>query len=505
MSFFPYSSIVIHDSNFYAPARDVNIQNEQQFRFEASESNPEVGQGGTPLPTGLEGFPEEDPVVGPVRNTRAEARMLYPYSAARLPSDQRRPPYNPSFPFFDGTNDSLTSDSNTAENGDGTPLPSNPLHSEGGAYAQLPYAYSEPTTTIHNGTFIGEIVHNTVRHGESGITILHRGSAPEAFHDSPDSPDRPRCHAETRIEIHQKLLKWCLDLEWRHAWGETSYDTEPSVLWLHGPAGAGKSAIMRTLSQRLETAGRLGGAFFFKRGHATCGNAKVLFVTVALQLAVNSAQLKPRILRIVEETPTLVGRSISVQLRELLLRPCIGLEDSSWTIIIDGLDECEGHCVQQEILRMVLHSTRQPTPLRFIIASRPEAHIREVLDEASSRGLHRSFNMESCFDDVRRYLVAEFARIHCEHKTMANLPRPWPSEEVIDHLVHKSSGYFIYASTVIKFVDDRYFRPTQRLELVHRTRSSFDSPFGALDEIYTHIPNPACHRWPPRRAATSTY
>ncbi|KAJ7663211.1 hypothetical protein DFH06DRAFT_1395285, partial [Mycena polygramma] len=47
---------------------------------------------------------------------------------------------------------------------------------------------------------------------------------------------------------------------------------------------------------------------------------------------------------------------------------------------------------------------------------------------------------------------------------------------------------FIYASTVIKFVDDKDFRPTQRLGVLeNRTLSSFDSPFGALDDLYTQI------------------
>ncbi|KAJ7855877.1 hypothetical protein B0H14DRAFT_3448701 [Mycena olivaceomarginata] len=41
------------------------------------------------------------------------------------------------------------------------------------------------------------------------------------------------------------------------------------ICWLHGPAGAEKSTIMQTLCQQLQDAGRLGGAFFFKRGHTT--------------------------------------------------------------------------------------------------------------------------------------------------------------------------------------------------------------------------------------------
>jgi hypothetical protein len=245
---------------------------------------------------------------------------------------------------------------------------------------------------------------------------------------------------------------------------------------------------METLSQRSEQAGRLGGAFFFKRGHRTRSNANVLFVTIPLQLAVHIPQLKLRISHIVEQNPTLVGRSIGVQLRELILRPCIGWDSPPWTIIIDGLDECRGHGVQQDILRLIRDSTQQPTPLRFIIASRPEAHIHETLEELSFRGLYRAFNVESSFNDVRIYLVREFARIHREHSTMRAIPTPWPSEEMIEHLVKKSSGFFIYASTIIKFVDDKHFRPTLRLSGIENLPGTgFQSPFGAIDQLYTQI------------------
>ncbi|KAJ7911970.1 hypothetical protein B0H13DRAFT_1614064 [Mycena leptocephala] len=337
-----------------------------------------------------------------------------------------------------------------------------------------------------------------------GLHILHRVSAAEAFHDPADSYDQPRCHPETRVEMQDKLCNWCHNGEWpmkdaerdsdmgsssrESEAGTTDSYPEPTILWVHGPAGAGKSAIMQTLSQRLENAGRLGGTFFFKRGHPTRGNAKVLFTTIALQLAVNSPQLEPRISQVVEKNPTLVGRSIGVQLQELILNPCMGLQNPPWTIVIDGLDECEGQQVQQNILHLIRNSTQQQMPLRFIIASRPEAHIREVFDEHCFQGFYRAFDVERSFEDVRRYIVAEFARIHREHSTMAAIPAPWPSEEVLKGLVWKSSGYFVYASTVIKFVDDKHFRPTQRLEtIVNLTGTDFQSPFGALDELYTQI------------------
>jgi hypothetical protein len=83
----------------------------------------------------------------------------------------------------------------------------------------------------------------------------------------------------------------------------------------------------------------------------------------------------------------------------------------------------------------------------------------------------------------------EFTRIHADHyETMAAVPRPWPAAEVISELVMKSSGYFFYASTVVKFVDDKDFRPTERLQIIMGiSEPGSESPFSALDQMYIQI------------------
>ncbi|KAJ7469899.1 hypothetical protein B0H11DRAFT_1868380, partial [Mycena galericulata] len=70
---------------------------------------------------------------------------------------------------------------------------------------------------------------------------------------------------------------------------------------------------------------------------------------------------------------------------------------------------------------------------------------------------------------------------------MRAVPRPWPSWQVIDKLVARSSGHFIYAATVIRFIDNRDFRPTERLETILIPTPRSDSPFEPLDQLYTQI------------------
>ncbi|KAJ7910477.1 hypothetical protein B0H13DRAFT_1615590, partial [Mycena leptocephala] len=298
-----------------------------------------------------------------------------------------------------------------------------------------------------------------------------------ATHDSEDRFPQPRCHPETRTKMLDVLWNW------------TYYNSSP-ILWLHGPAGAGKSAIAQTLCQKLEEEGRLGASFFFKRGHPSRGHAKRLFATVAYQLALALPDLNRHISQSVEKNPSLVDKSLSTQLQKLIVEPCRqSTSTHTLVVVIDGLDECEDQKVQREIMCVIGHAvTEQQLPLQFLIASRPESHIREIFTDTLNN-IHCPLNVEQSFADVRRYLLDEFARIHREHRaTMARVPYPWPIPEIINNLVDNSSGYFIYASTVIKFIDDKNFRPTECLAIITGiTETLSASPFASLDQLYTQI------------------
>ncbi|KAJ7681859.1 hypothetical protein DFH06DRAFT_1119217 [Mycena polygramma] len=269
--------------------------------------------------------------------------------------------------------------------------------------------YPYPAQSFHNSNILsaqtiinGQHVNN---HGESGIHILHRAVALEALFDSAESFPQPRCHPETRTAMLDDLYDWALQDEYARP-----------IRWLHGPAGAGKSAIMQTLCQKLHSAGNLGGAFFFKRDHPTRGNARVLFATLAYQLALNVRQLKPLISESVESDPSVVARQMDVQLQELIVEPCQTLRHPApLVLLIDGLDECDTRGAQVEILRSIRTAVLRHQKIRLLIASRPEAHISDVFEDGSFDEIWDSQDVEESFRDVWAYFNDEFNRIHREH------------------------------------------------------------------------------------------
>jgi len=68
-------------------------------------------------------------------------------------------------------------------------------------------------------------------------------------------------------------------------------DPRESVLWINGPFGNGKSAIMQKVAETLsgdpQLKHLLAGSFFFGRGKPGRDKAKYLVPTIAYQIAIN--------------------------------------------------------------------------------------------------------------------------------------------------------------------------------------------------------------------------
>ncbi|KAJ7744858.1 hypothetical protein B0H16DRAFT_984576 [Mycena metata] len=384
-------------------------------------------------------------------------------------------------------------------------LPHFASHPFPGATNDLPFPWDRPfeapVTSINGGTFIGGDLNHIQRPRETGLHILHRAIAGDAFHDSAERYPQPRCHPNTRLRMLDMLGNWAHGNGLPKNWITEDYDPSSQdpefcedqgrFLWLHGPAGSGKSAIAQSFCQKLRAEGLLGGSFFFKRGNPSRGNGNKLFPTIAYQLATLFPSFNRFISQRMESDPAIVDRSLVTQLQSLIVEPCQNSTPPQPVIIvIDGLDECEGHNIQQAILQSIAHVMHEEhISLRFFVTSRPEAHITEVFQEAALEKFHHSLFINQSFEDVRKYLEDEFNRIRQEHRfTMATITTSWPSPEIIEGLVENSSGYFIYAATVIRFIDDKNFRLTDRLETVLGIKEcGFESPFDPLDQLYLQI------------------
>ncbi|KDR70075.1 hypothetical protein GALMADRAFT_145105 [Galerina marginata CBS 339.88] len=305
--------------------------------------------------------------------------------------------------------------------------------------------------------------------------------APNATHDTNDPIDPPRCYPRTRTAILQNLLNWV-----RRA-GNPSL-----IVWIFGPAGVGKSAIARSLAEILITEGLLGASFFFFRTADGRNHERFLISTIAYQLAFAIPELRPHIAAAADEKPFLFQQSIESQIEDLIVRPSLSVYfPSERVIIIDGLDECNNRDAQRRIVTTIGNAApRLAGRLKFLILSRPEHDIESAFDQTSVKMISYSIDLKrdlKAHDDILLFVKTKFDEIKTTHPLKSNIESSWPSEAQILALVSKSSGNFIFAQTVMKYIGITYERPQERLEVILDRLPSSDSPFAELDELYRQI------------------
>ena len=279
-----------------------------------------------------------------------------------------------------------------------------------------------------------------------------------------------------------------------------------SVLWFNGPAGAGKTAISQSLCKLCAAAQWLAGSFFFSRQAPGRSNAEFLFPTISFGLSLAIPDVGKIIDGVVTNDPSIPTKAHEIQLQKLILEPLQQvLEQSNQpiVIIIDGLDECEGEEVQANILRLLGSVFQHPSVggcnrICFIVTSRPEPWIHDEFTIEPLSSITRQIFLgqtPEANDDIRTFFRLGFTEIHDSPKhrlTMSNVAKPWPSYRVLDDLVDKASGQFIYPATVLKFVGDPNYRPSDRLNIIASIpvispSASALKPLAALDQLYSQI------------------
>ena len=278
-------------------------------------------------------------------------------------------------------------------------------------------------------------------------------------------------------------------------------DQNAIILWLYGPAGAGKTAIAHDIAHRCDLEKLLLASFFFSRSDPARSNAKALIATIAYQIAVNVPGTREKIVATIEQDPLIFTRSLEAQVCALIVDPLrqplearyFDAPTSRRLIIIDGLDECGTPNVQCNILQVISLFHKYHLPLLILVASRPESHLTHCFTTGFLPEFHTTLALDNTYkpdDDIRFFLTDNFRKIKDTHRMSGHLDHSWPSVDVLEGLVKKSSGQFIYASTVVKYVSSIRHQPADRLNVIlgiRPPRHVREMPFGELDALYTHI------------------
>jgi hypothetical protein len=269
------------------------------------------------------------------------------------------------------------------------------------------------------------------------------------------------------------------------------------VFWLSGLAGTGKSAIARTLCQRLKDRGMLGASFFISRQYQDRRNTSNIVRTLAHQLALQERAFAGALCSILRERPMSAARSLETEVEDFIGQPAVTLGGAgSLVIVLDALDECLSDSFGRPggdlLVFLVRQLMRLSAPMKLFVTSRAESSIERMFEELSDHSLHSGVKLHKLDStvveqDIRTYLVGAFRQI-CFRRTALNLC-DWPRAEDLERLVQSSGLLFVYASTIIRFVGDRQHSPRHRLDYVlgQQQAGGLSKPFKTLDKLYTQI------------------
>jgi hypothetical protein len=272
----------------------------------------------------------------------------------------------------------------------------------------------------------------------------------------------------TRQPVIAKIMQWI------------DGGSDRPICWLSGPAGSGKSAIAQTVAELCAKKNRLCASFFFLRGAGHRSDFTRFLRTLVYRLACFSPTARRHIQDVLQSDPLIVNGSFAYQFQKLMIDPLPNFA-FPMVIVIDALDECNDKESIGNLIQVLLtHSGRgNHIPYRFLMTSRVEEHIRSKFEVSGSRAHPATYSLAlqeySAGADIRMYLRSQFAAIYQEKcRLMPNVRMPWPSEEVLRQLVQQSSGSFIFAATLVDFINDGSDLPHLKLRNALGTHNGLD-------------------------------
>ncbi|KAM0426011.1 hypothetical protein ACHAPT_008640 [Fusarium lateritium] len=312
----------------------------------------------------------------------------------------------------------------------------------------------------------------------------------KARFDSDDVNESPKCQEGTQTALRSYIRNWV-----------DGGQDETTLLWIHGPAGTGKSTVARTVVDDLTDTKQIAAGYFFRRGDVGRNHESYIFPTIASQLITTIPRYESALRKSLgtSQNSHICSMQLQNQFKMLVEGPLSEMDDDSMSfshactkvIVIDALDECSHLDRVSEIIRLLYRLKElKKLRVRLLVTSRGGGFVQKAMDGLKEpyRSLPPSTEFRNDTNsDIETILRTGFAKIRAD----VEIHHDWPADADFQEVVRRAtfpSPLFIYAATLLRFLHDGTHRsdPKERLrDWINRLPQA--SSDNKLDEMYTTV------------------
>ena len=282
------------------------------------------------------------------------------------------------------------------------------------------------------------------------------------------------CMEGTRESLLNHIIAWVTN--------KSGQKDEGNMYWIYGLPGIGKTSLANSVCASLHEGRRLAGAFFCRRDDSSLSEPRNILPTLIYKLAETFPPFRNIVADRLRSDTNLTPESMKDSLFLDFLRSLPRHPKHVLVFVIDALDECGDDQSRRLLLKSLADATAYAPWLKLIITSRPEVDIQRFFD-ASTRSSNLRYDLtadENAPSDLRIFALDRFRRV----ASMRHLPSPWPEPSLLEGVISRAAGLFIFIKTVA-LVLEKCEDPTGSLKATLRDsdETGLISPYGLYSSI----------------------
>jgi len=288
---------------------------------------------------------------------------------------------------------------------------------------------------------------------------------------------------DTRKSLLGKIVTWVANGLEQTDGGNTC--------WIYGLPGIGKTSLAHSICASLDDEERLAGAFFCRRDDQELREPRHIVPTLIRKLAILFPPFRRIVAEFLRNNPNITPESMRPTLFLDFIRKLPRLPKKALVFVIDALDECGVPESRPGVLQALTDATTCAPWLKVIITSRQGVDIQRFFDSPTQLP-HLRCDLaadEEATSDLQTFAKHRLDRV----ASTRHLQSPWPEPSLVDQLISRAEGLFIFIETLACALVDC----EDATELLTRTLHDSASPgLASLYGLYASILSA-------RRASTS--